>query len=470
MWKGQGWQNKYNWLPDDGRTHITGSISADITIKKGQAFSWWFLDLPPTTITFKITVEFGEFCLSGTGCAQYEWGVKGKFSVVGYDVGFYYGFDSGFHFILGSDGHKLIDQYGTVTAAGQALLDANAVAGDPLVGGDPTAFQRETVPDPNASTVSAPFTVSPFAGSFIAGLSWIGGSPLLSLIDPNGQEINPTNADSHGVMVSQSMTRTLYGVSNPLAGEWQMKITNAAPENDYHFIYLANKKTPEVELLTPASEVDLSANQTTYDVQWTVPSNPPPGVDLRISLYYSVTNSTALTETQSLGGTIRENLPLNDGSYNWNLSSLAYGDYQVFAKVYSGMSGDDGIQPSPTVTGTDQIPGAFWIQAPGVIKLKDSVPPAVPSGLVHVPIENGVLACWPHNTELDLSGYVIRYSFLNVDGSPVEQDLRLHAEWKYPNDWQQCARLGGLNSGELVSSRIAAYDASGNLCLHRPDW
>ena len=463
MWKGQGWQNKYNWLPDDGRTHITGSIAADIVIEKGQAFSWWFVDIPPFTVSFGITVEFGEFCVKGTGCQKQEWGVKGKFSIIGYDVGFFYGFKSGFDFILGSDGHKLIDQYGTATAAGQALIDSGAVAGDPLVGGNPVPFARETVPNPNASTVTAPFTVSPFAGSFIAGLSWIGGSPHLALVNPNGQEINVANANGFGIMTSDSITHTLYGVSDPLAGTWQMKITNAAPVNDYHFIYLANKEAPDVDLLTPATDVTIPANETTYSLQWSVPGNPPPGVDLRMSLYYTVTNTTALTDTQTYGGTIRENLPLTDGSYNWDLFSLAYGDYQVYAKVYDGMAGNDSIQPSPTVTGTNQIPGAFWIEAPGVIHLQDFVAPAVPAGLGLVPIQNGFLACWAHNTEKDLSGYVIRHLFPDVSGNPVQRDLRVHAQIVQPNNWMQCARLGGFNDGEQVMAQIAAYDASGNL-------
>jgi hypothetical protein len=50
-----------------------------------------------------------------------------------------------------------------------------------------------------------------------------------------------------------------------------------------------------------------------------------------------------------------------------------------------------------------------------------------------------------------------------VYGNTQNHDLRLNAEVSSPNTWQQCARLGGFNDGELITAKIAAYDASGNL-------
>jgi hypothetical protein len=47
VWKGQGWQNKYAWLPNDEATHFAGSIAAEIGIDAGQAFSWAFIEIPP---------------------------------------------------------------------------------------------------------------------------------------------------------------------------------------------------------------------------------------------------------------------------------------------------------------------------------------------------------------------------------------------------------------------------------------
>ena len=121
------------------------------------------------------------------------------------------------------------------------------------------------------------------------------------------------------------------------------------------------------------------------------------------------------------------------------------------------------IQPTPTITGTDQIPGDAWVFAPGVIHYLDAVAPAVPIGFGLVPISNGFLGCWTHNTEKDLSGYVIRYSSPDVSGITRGHALRINAEVSDPNSWMQCARLGGFNDGDFITAQIAAYDASGNL-------
>jgi hypothetical protein len=111
IWQGQGWQHRYPWLPDNNEKHFAAQFSATLTIHKGQAFSWWFINIPPATMHFGVEVAFGQFCTNAS-CTAYEWGVKGAFSVAGYHIGVYYGFDKGFDFILGNDGHRLIDQYG----------------------------------------------------------------------------------------------------------------------------------------------------------------------------------------------------------------------------------------------------------------------------------------------------------------------------------------------------------------------
>ena len=454
LWKGQGWQNKYSWLPNDNATHFAGSIAASIEIDAGQAFSWEFIEIPPWDITFSITVAFGQFC-KNSGCSKYEWGLKGKFEVIGYDVGFFYGFDSGFDFILGSDGHVLIDQY--------LVTQPKETYDSPTTNGKPLALTRMAVADPLASTVSYPLTAGTFTDSFIAGLTWSQGAPTLNLQRPDGVVITAANAASFGVQTAPTAASILFGVNNPMPGTWQAVIANTAADNDYHFAWFANKGFPnDLMLLTPSGSVTLPANQTTYNVQWAVPPTPP-GVDVRLSLYYTVTNSTALTTTQTLGGVIRENLPLSDGNFNWDLSSLAYGDYQVYARVYSGQPGNEPIQPAPTLTGTNQIPGEAWITAPGVIHLQDSIAPATPTDMVMVPIADGFWACWTHNTEMDLAGYVLRYLSPDVYGVYRQHDLHIHAEVVEPNTWQQCARLGGFNTGELIQMQIAAYDASGNL-------
>ncbi len=406
LWKGQGWQNKYSWLPNDNETHFAGSINATIYIDQGQAFSWEFIEIPPWDISFSITVAFGQFCQS-SGCSKYEWGIKGKFEVIGFDVGFFYGFKSGFHFILGSDGHILIDQYGPTSAASlnslgnrREISDFSSVlypGGDliadrgPQSSGAPLELKRLAVPNPLAPDVTHPLNVTAFTGSFTAGLTWSQGAPVLTLIRPDLVEITPANAAGYGVSIAATLNSILYGIPQPMPGTWQAKIENTAANNDYHFIWFANKAIPAgLQLNSPFGDVFLSDNTTPYNLSWDVPAQPP-AVDLRVSLYYTVTNSTALTDTQQLGGVIRENLALSDGSFNWDLSSLAFGDYHVYARVYSGQPGSEPIQPEVNITGTNQIPGDFWMNAPGVIHLQDTAAPATPTGFVMVPIAEGFL-------------------------------------------------------------------------------
>jgi len=98
-----------------------------------------------------------------------------------------------------------------------------------------------------------------------------------------------------------------------------------------------------------------------------------------------------------------------------------------------------------------------------VIRLLDDSAPATPAGLAMVPIADGFWACWTHNSEKDLSGYVLRYFSPDVFGVHHQHDIRIHAEVVEPNTWQQCSRLGGFNAGENITVQMAAYDASGNL-------
>jgi hypothetical protein len=165
---GQGWQHKYGWLPDNDDMHFAGSIEAKIDIKQGQIGKFWFIDLPPFRITFGITVEFGEFC-KNSNCTQYEGGIKGKLTVLGFDVGLYVGFQTGVSFILGSDGHVLIDQYG----GSQLRPDrAHGAIDMPLINGQPVAFERRVVPNAAAAVFTQPITITANTGSFLAALSW----------------------------------------------------------------------------------------------------------------------------------------------------------------------------------------------------------------------------------------------------------------------------------------------------------
>jgi hypothetical protein len=467
LWKGQGWQHQYSWLPNNDESHFAGSIDAAVHIGEGQAFSWWFIDIPPWNITFHIWVAFGQFC-TNSGCSAYEWGVKGGFSVVGYDVGLYFGFSSGFDFILGSDGHVLVDQYAAVDAAETAEAGGAVVSAVPLVAGQPARFHRVAMPDPLAAEATWPITITDYTGSALVGLTWedAGGSPELTLLRPDGQEINPANAASYGISTVATAAGRLYGLPNPMAGIWHAQISNAAPSDNYHLVFFANKEMPPVQLLTPAYEDEPWDPEDSVWISWSVPPTLPAGVDLRISLYYSVTESGALTPSQEYGGVIRENLPLSDGSYSWDVSYTGPGLYRVYARISDGQDGP--YRPRPTRLGTDQVPDVEEVWAPGSLRMIDVNGPAVPTGLTLTSLDEALRACWDVSAAPDLSGYVLHYSVPDVYGVSQEHHLRVHATVPYSptGNARQCARIGGLNAGTEVGVQIAAYDASGNLSAY----
>ncbi|MBN1890059.1 MAG: DNRLRE domain-containing protein [Thermoflexales bacterium] len=469
LWKGQGWQHKYSWLPDDDETHFAGSISARITIHEGQAFEWWWIDIPPCDITFGIAVAFGQFC-SNAACTAYEWGVKGAFSVAGYDIGLYYGFSSGFDFILGSDDHVLIDQYGGSVAASVAMAAGRGPSRAPLVGGKPAAFTVLGVPDPSAPVYTRPLTVSANTGSFLVGMSWDQGAPQLTLVNPDGDEITPDNAASFGVAVSMTLgegNAILYGTRNPAVGTWYARVSSATLETNYQMAYFANKKAPPVTLDTPAADEVFATNNISYTIQWGAPADSP----LAISLYYSVTETSVLTPDQKCGGVIVEHLPITATQFEWDMSYLASGRYHVYAQVSEPQLVAPGyLTQTRPYSLSGQLPGFVTLHAPGTIKITDATPPAMPISPTLVDLGDAVQACWEPNREHDLAGYVLLYWTQDWQGSWRGRKLRVPAAVPYPpppDRPKECVRIGGLNGGNMVDVKTSAYDASGNLSVYQ---
>ncbi len=117
---------------------------------------------------------------------------------------------------------------------------------------------------------------------------------------------------------------------------------------------------------------------------------------------------------------------------------------------------------------SNQAPGISVIYAPGTIKITDSTPPVVPTYVLTDVIsgQDAIITCWDPNSDHDLSGYVVQYQTQNWQGGWITRALRVHATIPYPPtvyQRQECARISGLNGGNQVGSRLAAYDASSNL-------
>lgn len=465
MWQGRGWQGQYWWLPDNSDMHATASLVAEIVIPEGEILSvWWLPDIPPDDWhLFSIRLAFGEFFCGG--CAKgYEWGIKGAVShaifTLGYDVGLYVGFESGLDIILGSDGHKLIDQTPGLSQA--------ASRDDILVAGRPLDLPRSAAIGSLAQEYTIPLTITAYADSALIGLGWenLNGSPQLTLIRPGGLEISPTNAAQYGVALTETVFARLYVIQSPISGVWQAKISNSASQDNWHLLFFANKRAPEFDLLTPATPGQpWSADEyLEYPLQWSVPSDLDPDLELGINLYYTLTVSQEPTPTT---GVIIQGYNFAAGQYDWDMAYLSAGTYQVYATL--SPTGTGAYQPRPTVTGTNQVLGVDPVVAPGSIALTDTIAPATPTGLNLTPLDEAFRACWTPNPEPDIAGYVVTYIVNNLHGVEEPRTLWIPASVPFsslPGAPQECVRLGGLNAGYNTGVILAAYDASGNQGLY----
>jgi hypothetical protein len=450
MWQGQGWQHKYNWLPDDSATHMAARFTASVTIKAGLILDWTFVKIPPDDITlFSITLAFGQFC-SNDPCTTYEWGVMGSFSILGYDVGVYYGFDSGLSFILGSDNHVLIDE------AGGAQVRAPAGVG---------SVQSNTI-----YTV----TVNPGVPSVMFGLAYTSTVPAFVLKEPGlfGRVISYT---THYADVVASRTSTgkafqiTLAVKNPRAGVWQACVCNVPtfPTIRYQFFSFSNRPVPSLNLSTLPGTV---FNPATIPITWT--SNVQPGAGARLSLYYELFESAAPLFIPGSGGPIVEHLPLTtSGSFNWNPAGLGPGYFKVFARIENGAAAavaSCGNQPYvPTVTiascSTMFNPALSLasgeVDMPGILHVVDTIAPAPPKGVAARAEDiSSVVVRWNPNSETDLAGYIVTCQ----QGPVVKRLVRVPPSLEATSSLSETARVVGLDPAPATCF-VQAYDTSYNL-------
>ncbi len=485
LWKGQGWQHKYSWLPDNpDELHFAGRLSASIQIKTGMMYEAWWISIPPVDVPLGgYDMAFGQFC-SNDGCSDYEWGLKATFSAwytLGYDVGLYVRLDDdpGFNdvdFILGSDGYVLIDQAGSASALDVSLPESERPSTQPLINGKPAGLNVKTV-DATAETITEPMTITANTGSFIAGISWDQGAPQFTLIRPDGLEITPDNAVANGINVTHTTGivsgTILYGGQTPTVtvGIWLLKVSNATEQDGYHVFYFANKKPPTpVTFSAPVVNHRYATNAITYTIKWSAPPDSPLG----ISLFYSITGNTVLTPDQKYSGVIVEHLPITATQFDWNMSYLTSGTYHVYGIVSEPqLAAAGGLTQTRPYSLTSQALGITIVRAPGTISITDVIPPVVPTYVFtdETSLKNAIMTCWPPNPDHDLSGYVVQYRTQDWQGTWQTRTLRVHATIPYPPtpyNQEECARISGLNGDNEVASRLAAYDASRNLSAYSP--
>lgn len=463
IWVGRGFGGKYTWLPDNNEKHFAGQIKATLTIPEGIIIDWGPIVIPPDDISFSVEVAFGEFC-TNSSCTRYEWGIKGKFTLLGYDVGLYYGFKKGLDFILGNDDHILIDQYGGAAVMSSAAGEIVQVQEGPLA--------VDGVAD-------IPFTVKASTEQILVAVGWQAGSPQLTLVNPDGAVINPITAGA--VEAYTNGSSAIITVQTPKAGAWIARLGNLSEAGieHYRFLYLANEGAPGTpanrgRILKPSVADESGTNS--YTITWEAPADATDAAT--ISLFYSRTepNSEVITGAIGIEVPIVQNLPFKAGSFNWDTRGLRNGSYQIKAVVDDGFNElplEQISQPDdvciPATSGlpflrafaADRFPGTVVMTSTGTVRINDTTPPSTPTGLQVAVGLGALVAQWnPLPADSDATQYLLRWGPRNA-GNPAIFDVEnqtmvtVGAETKL--------RLGAVKVNVPYGVDISAVDANGNI-------
>lgn len=470
MWRGQGWQNRYHWLPDNDEIHITGSIEATLQIDYAS-ITPEPLPFPPFDISFSVGLAFGQFC-TNSSCSAYEWGVKGWFEVLSVYVGLYYGFDTGLDLSLSNSDHILIDQFGSPGLnLAQADDGLNLAPPPPVVDG--VATQE--------------FTVSEGTEGFLAGMHWIAGNPSLTLIQPDGTPINPENAEARNAEVFSDLNQRWYGVQRPMPGVWQARIAGLRGDGSEHygFGFFGSKGAPgnfgaaqgaslnAVDRLTIAPRAD-----GTFDIAWVVPEDALE--QHQISLFYRPADQS---DTPQAGLPIVEHQPYRAGSYRWNPVGVPSGAYEVYAVVHDGVNDlpveainvpDDscialpGPYPQARNLRSDRFPGVDTFSAAAPVTISDTVRPARPETPQLSLVDGAIMVrLTPAQPDLDTTHYEVLWGPGNA---ALKTFLPEHIQRVAVGpDGELELRLGTVKQGIVYGVTVVAIDASGNRSLPSSD-
>jgi hypothetical protein len=433
--------------------HIAARYTVSINIATGMIVDTAFVVIPPTDIQlFSFTMAFGEFC-TNQACTSYEWGVTGAYTILGYDFGIYYGFDSGLDFILGSGDYLLIDEAGGTSSAS-------------------SMFETD-IADRSPYTVS----ITPGTPSAMFTLGWDPGSDMvqmdLSVQSPSGTVYDQYTVDP-AVTVTTTPTptswQTVIAVENPEDGDWQITTGGPTPLPPHQLLYVVNKPEPTLQLadlpaiIHPGDVVNIEwvSNIGEQDTAW-------------LSLYYKTTNAI-IPSDQEIAGPIVERLPLTaNGSYEWHVKGLAYVDnvYHIFARIDSEATAEINAcgesykyNPDPRsseascamlnpklVLPAAHIPdlATFWYE--------DWEAPASPTLVGAQAVDwTSIMVVWEPNTEVDIAGYLVRCT----QASEI-RTARVPAQHMAGTQQYESAQVNGLRPYQISTCSVRAYDTSGNV-------
>ncbi len=480
-WLGQGWQHKYSWLPDDDAFHFAGSIHATLKIPEGYIGDVGIAELPPFEVSRSLTISFGEFC-TNSSCTSYDWGMSVTFTICGVDVGLYVD-GGGPEFILGTDSHLLIDQFGgsSQRQVAQARTPA-APAPPPTDIYQPGNWQvlltqpfktpvddweikpAEFCEGMGTAVHTCPITVTAGAGRALFTVGWENGNLSVALIKPDSTIITPANAAAHSIVVSETSTlladQVSFGVPEAaiMPGVWQVQMSNviadpqAQYQTHYQILYAAEPPPPTLTWNSPAELGAPPGAGGIATLDWTaLRAGQPLTPGTQIELFYTPIDQKPVTPTLMTGTLIVNRIAANQGTYAWDTNGLASGEYAVGGRI------DDHLNAN----------GPIVAWAPGSILIHDTEPPPAPE-VFHPPIDlkDALIVIWLRdNSTPDLAGYLVEYTIPAWDETAPQLD-KVRRMLPHPPDqwpWFERIRLGGLLAGQPTTVCVRAYDASGNV-------
>jgi hypothetical protein len=204
--------------------------------------------------------------------------------------------------------------------------------------------------------------------------------PQIYLKTPNGEEITSGNFGNYnGVSYIESDENlvTLFILDHAAAGNWTFGVSNLS-SSECTIKILSRRQLSQ----TTFTRVNKSGNTVSIEA-----SVNPPGVDTRVSFYYS---------ERASGGTgvpIVENISTSNGttSTSWDFSNVPTGTYYIFAKTYDNLN-------APIIT---------YYTTPLII---DNIGIKPPTDLLGTTTGNTVTLTWKPSTNPAVVGYQVLYT------------------------------------------------------------
>ena len=228
---------------------------------------------------------------------------------------------------------------------------------------------------------------------------WETGETDLTLVDPLGNTIDPTNVDTYAdIEYVKSATEAYYVVASPASGSWVLDVTDEAGIGELTMEHLQHADSGTITMVQPATP---QAGSPVL-LEWTAEDSDSDAV---ISLYYD-TDQTGADGTLIATGISEDNDP---SSWSWDTSDVPAGDYYVYAVIDDAQEGVPG----------DVEYGHFTPKvsyAPGRITIAD---PQAPSQVSDVTTHGGTVdtdegtataeVVWSAAAG-DVDHYVVRYT------------------------------------------------------------